>query len=400
MNAEYVQEGAGNFLRMISEEKENFADEMFLHQEIPGFLPMEIRKINGKKEILYNVTGKIPLLVYMKENIVTLSDMRTFFSSIFDLQDELEEYLLDGCRLMIHPEYLYVERDGKHLWGIYREGSHNGNVAALGTFLEAVMEVMNQKDRDLVFFVYGMHKLTKSEGCTRADLREYLEKQEKGDKGNISSYERKKDGFCLSLQEKIQEKSEKRQEKCGENNKENKLPLLSGFIVLAAIVIPVVLWKNGMFDLPLTKSPDYPKLVGAFSFFLIVGIYAGSRVLPQNRNRIEKPYLKTEKEEEWDEICLIPEKKGERMIPMENFPFRIGADERYADVLLKGVDISPLHLQILSDGGVFYAVDQESVSGSCHNGKRMVPWEKEPLNDGDFLSVGSHEFVVEISSLP
>ena len=59
MNWEYVQEGTGNFLRILSDDRETFADEMFSYQDIQGFLPLEIRCINGKKEAFYDITGKI-----------------------------------------------------------------------------------------------------------------------------------------------------------------------------------------------------------------------------------------------------------------------------------------------------------------------------------------------------
>ena len=85
MNWEYVQEGTGNFLRILSDDRETFADEMFSYQDIQGFLPLEIRCINGKKEAFYDITGKIPLRIYLKEQKFTLSVIRDIFRQILDL---------------------------------------------------------------------------------------------------------------------------------------------------------------------------------------------------------------------------------------------------------------------------------------------------------------------------
>lgn len=395
MNWEYVQEGTGNFLRILSDDRETFADEMFSYQDIQGFLPLEIRCINGKKEAFYDITGKIPLRIYLKEQKFTLSVIRDIFRQILDLEEELEEYLLEGCGLLVHPDYLYVEKGTQRIWGIYNGEHTDGDITAFGTLLEFVMEYMNQKDRELVFFIYGMHKLTKEAGCTRGDLRGYLMEREETGILDI----RENAGQMQSGTEKSGEiKTKRTRAHPREKNTIENIPVMSILLLVTGVVIPVILWQMGIFTMSLSREINWGRCLGASAFFIVICGYGAWKLMPVKGFKWQEVFVRTEEETDTNQLCLIPEQSGDNLIPVRHFPFLIGKDDSQNDVRLEGSGVSRVHLQIVQEAGELYAIDQESAGGTYHNGNRMVPWERENLRDGDFLTIGSHEYVVEITS--
>ena len=65
MKNEIWQDGTGNYLKVLGGEMDDFSERIFSYQDIPGFLPMEVRRINGEKELFYPVSGKIALGQYL-----------------------------------------------------------------------------------------------------------------------------------------------------------------------------------------------------------------------------------------------------------------------------------------------------------------------------------------------
>ena len=55
MDREIVKDGSGNYLKISGDTRETYSDRVFFYQEIQGFLPLEIRWINGKKEYFYDI---------------------------------------------------------------------------------------------------------------------------------------------------------------------------------------------------------------------------------------------------------------------------------------------------------------------------------------------------------
>lgn len=410
MNWELTQEGIGNYLKVASEEREDFADELFSYREIPGFLPLEIRRINGRKEAFYDITGAVPLGRYLAEHTFTLPDIQNILLQIFDLEELLGEYLLEETGLVVHPDFLYIKKADKKIQGIYNGQKCDGGVSAFGELLEYLMEYMNQKDRELVFFVYGMHKLTKGAACTCKELRDYVKncggEPEKTapvqTEGEMEAAQLPARSGTMAV-DKQRFHSKKKpvmagKEQTGAPLQEKRLlwPLL---LIPTGVMIPVVMWKMGLFTSPLSGELNIEKCVGAFVFFLVVCGYGAWKLLLLKSNGQADISVQEDEDGEMVRLCLIPGRSGEMVIPAGRFPFLIGGDEERVDTCLDGGCVSDIHVQFIRDCGEIYAIDQETQGGTYHNGSRMVPWQKEALCDGDLLTIGTHEYVVEITCL-
>lgn len=416
---ELVQDGKRNYLKLLLKDNYKYAENIFSYEEIPGFLPLEIRRINGVKEAYYDITGKIPLLKYLKEKRVTKKDVISIILQLLDTQDLLDEYLLDGNDFLINAEYLFWNKNLAMPEGIYCAGSGGGKVFNYGRLVEDIMDDMDEKNKELVYFIYGLHKQTKEKDCVREELRQYIKGETVVDNG---SKEQIPDIFPaekpdlpgdkmsirkLSNSKLLNNKQPDKKEKKGMNGKNGWTGSVCS--LLCGVGIVLFLWKMGLFTQPLSGEMDIARLCAASAFFMVISGYVSWRLYRANKKNGGRGIVTDKEKELLLQICFIPEKSGEPLIPIKENPFYIGAEFSGADAVLESggeaesgfmnyVKKDAMYLKLVCEEGHVYAIDQESDYGTSHNGKCMVPWQKKELKDGDYISIGSHDFVVEISS--
>lgn len=387
MQSELIQDGTGNYLKIRGTDREEISDSIFTYQEIEGFLPLELRWINGQKECIYDISGRICLRKYLEKEDFSQKDIQRLFWQIFDMADCVEEYLLDSQSIVIQEEFLFYDPSKEKWKGIYHDGYKQGIAESIGLLLERIMEKMDQKDKELVFFVYGMHKLTRGAGCTRNIMRNYIADDISKETGDISK-EAADDNVSYLKTQEISFLPADRQ------RPQQKLAirgyLLPGMILAAGMVLPTVLWWLGMFRRPLSGETDWIKAVGAVLFFLAVSGYGAWKTMPGSFREIKgKNILYHVEEREQNKVCLIPQTGTEDIIPIPQFPYRIRAGNSG-----KG---RQLCVNILQEAGIVMVVDEESGLDIFHNGRKLLAWQKTRLDDGDLLQIGEREYVVEIT---
>lgn len=385
MERELVQDGSGNYLRVTGGAEETFSDKIFSYQEIPGFLPPEIQRINGKKECIYDVSGKIPLAQYLSETTFTEKEIRHIFLQLLDMGERLEEYLLDSNGLVVQEEFLFIERESGQVAGIFNPDLRSGNVSAFGHLSECIMEKMNQEDKELVFFIYGIHKLTKEAGCTKGMLRNYVkEKREQSKKHEPApSYE------PLPISDRISD----RKQSAG-------IRLIPGMFLAAGILAIVIIWNMGVFQKPLSGQTDWVKFAGVTAFFMAAAGYGAWKTMPLftgQRAGGREAVTEYEEERNGKRVCLIPLTAGGDIIEIGRFPYLLGGAGERADTVIRNTGKGKVRVRILQEGGNILVSDEESEEGIYRNDDRLVAWQKTPLYDGDFLRFEKNEYVVEIT---
>jgi len=377
MQKEQWQDGTGNYIKISVKEEENYGDKVFSFQDIKGFLPMEIRRINGKAEVVYNISGKMSLRDYLNKNDFSLKEIRKIFLQLFDMTDRVEEYLLDCEGILINADDLYVDIHSGELEGIYRSECKKNITESVSCLLEAIMEKMNQKDKELVFFIYGMHKQTKEYNCTREMLRSYVLKAKEEEK------------MLVEQSTKVYSEPTFKREPTSSFPKKIVIKgcLLPGMILAAGVTFPSVLWWMGMFQKPLSGELDWGKLIGIVAFFLAVSGYGAWKTMPDiQKNEREKLFTFHKEDSKLKNVCLIPQKGREEPIPIKQFPYWFGKT------------MGEVKTKIFQEDGNVLIMDEESVNGTFHNERRLVSWQKIPLKDGDLISVDGRDYVVEITS--
>lgn len=389
MEKEFVQEGMKRYLKVQGNGDETISDRMFSYQNIPGFLPVEITWVNGQKQYVYDISGKVSLETYLPR--AGVDQMRKILIQILELPEQLGNYLLDTNGVVIEGEDLYIDPGTENVYAIYQlEAPHHGMVAII-RLVEFIMERVDQQNQDLMFMIYGLHRLAMEEGTTCQTLKMYMDEYQGEHSKKNPEIEKKR---AQSFQhEVIGHKRTGRKKELNERKKTSYW--LPGVFLLAGFLIPIVLWCFGWFSLPVSGSTDWTMAVGAAAFFLGVTGYGAWKTWP--------PKGKTDVKWEIDNrrmICLIPCQGREEPIPVSHFPFTVGSDKERAEGVLAAKEINSIHARFLKEDETVFIMDEESDGGTYHNDERLVPWQKTPLKDGDILRFGQGEYVVEITERP
>lgn len=373
MERELVQEGMSQYLKLPGSGEETIGDRMFSYQNIPGFLPVELTWVNGQKQYVYDISGKVPLESYLSDAGVGVDEMRHILSQILSLPEQLGKFLLDRNGAVIEANDLYVDPRSKELYAVYNPDTPHHGMTAIARLLEFIMGKMNQHNQDLVFFVYGLHRLALEEGTTCQILKMYMEKYQGRETKQQQELPIPDSPGRIPCPRGKTKKNTKTKNTEGIRSQWQgyALPVL---FLCAGTVIPVVLWCCGWFALPLSGGTDWTMTAGAAAFFLGVAGYGAWKTWPEKRDK--EVWVEREKRKS---VCLIPCRGREEPVPISYFPYVLG------------------NTQIVQEGTTVYVIDEESDSGTFYNDERLVPWQKTALKDGDLLRFGQGEYVVEIT---
>lgn len=381
MEYELWQDGTGSFLKMQGSGRETMADQMFIYQKIPGFLPMEIRWIDGIKEYVYDISGRISLALYMSQYPINKEKMCGILKEILMLSETAQEYLLDGNGVVCQEEYLYFNKDTQKIEGIYQEDCPLGGMKNLRSLTEFFINEMDGKDEELALFLYGFHQCLSEAGITRQSLFQYIEQE------RTKVVEKKNPIEEVTMEQPIKYKKQESAENLSEY-------MVAIALLAAGIGLTFLAWTAGWFREDISGATNYSLGIGASVFFLGVAGYGAWRVWPKSVKVHNQACLEEEKPRS---ACLISCQGRIRSIPIAHYPFTLGCEESSVDGVVMESGIEKIHACIMWEGDNMYVLDEESEKGTFRNNERLVPWQKKCLKDGDVLRLATTEFVVEIN---
>ena len=388
MEKELVQEGMKSYLKIQGDGDETVSDRMFSYQNIPGFLPVEITWVNGQKQYVYDLSGKIPLESYLPG--AGVNQLKAVLIQILELPDQLGDYLMDTNGAVMEGEEIYIDPRTETVYTVYQPDTPYHGMAAIVRLLEFIMKRVNQQNQQLMLLIYGLHRQAMEGGATCQILKSYIKE--------FQGQEVKRDlktepGTPKYLPEKGDDVWQAdRKRKVEIRMADYWLPCL---LLMAGMGIPIVLWFYGVFSLPVSGGTDWTMTAGAAAFFLGAAGYGAWKSWPEKGNADVKWEFDSGKM-----VCLISCQGIEEPIPVSRYPFTVGNDKERADGILAAREVNSIHARFLKEGETVFVMDEESDAGTYYNDERLVPWQKTPLKDGDLLRFGQGEYVVEITERP
>lgn len=398
MRMEMCQELSGCVMKIAREkEYDCFGSEMLKHNKIKGLIGANIHSVDKSPLYIYEIGDRIPLAEYYKDGMCTKEDWKRLMNQLLDVLERGTEYFLSERDILLEPNTLFYDEKEEQLYALYLDG-YEGDVAkGIASLLEDFMNYMNHQNRDLTFFIYGLHRIVKENHCSINRLKEYM------DEGEIDaqfkempqeSREGKKGDSVVKAEwgKKSERGEEADQEKTAskltpERKKENEHRIDTWIIIILGIFILIVAWKSQMLLHPVTKEVDVKKTV----FFL--GVFLAAEGLALHREW--KEILWKNKEV----IALLPMDQSQEVIRIKESPCYIGSNAEKASKVIDGWDISPIHVKIVLEEKKVYLIDQESGHGTWKNESRLVPWERNRLQHGDIIRMASAEYKVRIPQM-
>ncbi len=388
MRMEMIQELNGRVMKIaLEEERDCFGTEMLRHNPVKGLLGACIHSVDQCPLYLYDVGDRVLLSEYYRKKECTLEEWKGVLYQLVEILERAADYFLTEQDILLQVDALFYDEREQQVYALYLDG-YKGNVAkGMASLLEDFMNVMNHRDRKLVFFVYGLHGIVKDSNFTLNRLKEYLEERadEEGKFEELPREEEMSETIIekkpeVLLKDSSEEKGERRKKLEIESDSRWKAVLI---LAIGAMFLIIAL-KSEMLLHPVTKEPDIKK--GMFFFGVLVVAEGIALYRECNWEFGKRKAL----------LMLTPLEKGNEEICIVESPCYIGSNPERAGKVIDMAEISPVHIKIVVEEEKAYIIDQESEHGTWKNDKQLIPWERNVLQHGDSIQISSIKYKVTL----
>ena len=144
---------------------EGYESRMLLSNSIAGTLKFRLKQTDNQPLFYYEITSKQPLKRVIEKRYIRPEEIRRLLVHIASVQTRLENYLMPESRILLDPEYIYVDLD-TFAFSLCVVPAYEGNFPeAFTKLLQYIMEKVDHQDKDSVVMAYRLYHESLRENC-------------------------------------------------------------------------------------------------------------------------------------------------------------------------------------------------------------------------------------------
>ena len=112
MRTEYKRDMNHNYLILTGDERidtDSYQVRMIVANAVPDLLQCRIQGIDGKFMVYYDITSRHSMTALFEEKKMDLESLQVILGGFIQIMEEMSEYLLNPCQLILEPEYIYLD---------------------------------------------------------------------------------------------------------------------------------------------------------------------------------------------------------------------------------------------------------------------------------------------------
>ena len=178
MEVSYRRELDHNYLVLEEKEyQENYQVQMLLKNRIPGFLECRMTRVDRDAFFYYEITSRQNLRLVLERKRISLPELRKLLEGLEQAAVVCEEYLLDAERILLQPEYLYLDPDTWKVWICFYPFETQESGGGLLGLAEYLLDHLERQDSGAVTLGYEFYRMA---GEENPSVRKLLEEWEAG----------------------------------------------------------------------------------------------------------------------------------------------------------------------------------------------------------------------------
>lgn len=359
LQSRIVNEVNGNYLLIMTNEQNvsGYELKMFEYNNIKGFLPISIVRINNTVTYRYPIMQCENLAKKFGSEKISMVDIKAVFSEITLLVHRVEEYLLNINSVLLNPEYIYF--NGQEILFCYFPAENQSFNKSVRELMEYILERLDHSNQQDVMMAYGLYQKILKNNFTMDALMDEVsaQSQEKENRHVIRPTEFKKEDIAEDEQKEPLKKKidicalEELETELSEDNRKEKK-------------------KKGKWFSWMNRNNRIPKNNGIMSIAENVS-YGATQIL---------------------NVKKLQNIGGGEDILFSKLPARIGSCAAESDYVLDNVMVSRKHAVITMECGGYYIEDLNSTNGTFVNGSRISPYELVLIREGDEICFANEKF--------
>ena len=180
MKISFRRDAALNY--MVIENVEKFSEDDFMvkmlrYNSIPQLLGTDHEYINGRVNLLYDISSKQTLLALLEAERLSYGMLKSFVLSVRALVESLGEYLLDVNNVILKKECIFEDlKSGKYMFCY--DPYYNGDMKMeLGMLFDEFLSVVDYEDAAAVKLLYDINRECHREGFTVDTLVDFAKEE-------------------------------------------------------------------------------------------------------------------------------------------------------------------------------------------------------------------------------
>lgn len=457
MKAEYKRDINGNYLVLYEKEEpdtSSYQMRMLVGNTIPSILKCRVQGVNGQFMVCFDITSKQSLLSLYEEKKIGYEDLQMIFGGFVQVMEEMSEYLLNPCRLILKPEYMYVDVEKRQLYFCYLPGYEQDIRQKFQELTEYILPILDHEDQKAVMLGYGIYRRALEDSFHLEYIKKelYQERTEEGKQEELSYtqeailhfeknapkelFEDKEESECQRETDSrfSEEKNDEFMWRDKEVSKEKReyVGIPKGILLWCAATALVALIAVGAETLGYLPRISMVAILCAAVAAIGVGMLC-SRITLLIRKKRKKDAPEIHEEESASAIKKMPEKKtdislqnakmsisqknfGETVVLSKNIVVGpatlvsrepgelatiylqeeltvIGKMENAADAVIDLPTVSRIHAKIRKRDGEYYVTDLNSRNGTSVNGILLKGDEECCLQNEDEVDFAQARYV-------
>ena len=161
MKAEYKRDINGNYLVLYENEEpdtSSYQMRMLVGNSIPSILKCRVQGVDGQFMVCFDITSKQSLLSLYEEKKMGYEDLQMILGGFVQVMEEMSEYLLNPCRLVLKPEYMYVDVEKRQIYFCYLPGYDEDVRQKFQELTEYILPILDHEDPKAVMLGYGIYR--------------------------------------------------------------------------------------------------------------------------------------------------------------------------------------------------------------------------------------------------
>lgn len=423
MEATYRKNLSGSY--MCVEEQGIILQKHELHmiegQKIPGLLHMKTVITDGRRQYLYDISGKQQVADYISGRKITYGLLKDMLFSMQAMCRKLPEYLLRENGICLEMEFIYVNLEDASLQFTYLPFYDKELPEAFELFMEQLLRNIDHQDKEAVELGYQVYQLCIQDNvninhllekvmktCSFTNAEESVQMEEAGkgsqregrennekDMESGKKYSQRASHYAFGHIPKYTQQTRKGEEKSGIMKKVGKQVLSNVFHKLMPGIVEIVfrdMYKSGRWKqkVQIGKIPAQD--------------YGLSKKVKQKQKEETK---ELQEQKEWIPPTEILGAHGNEpmgklvyqgvakcediLIQGENF--LLGKNGEQVDGIIQAEGVSRLHAKITRQDNKYFIEDLNSTNGTFLNDVALEYHQPQELCRNDKIRFGLEEYM-------
>lgn len=424
--AEFVNDLCRNYLTIPYEGgEEDFALRMLTENMTEGFLSLELRRMDGKVFLYYDISGMQNMEILYAEKTEGQKEFQNFMWQLHDAIERSRELFLPGDGICLEPSSIYWNLGTRKWEFVYVPGKNGRDERDIQREREQLAEFLvmlaDYEDRNLTESVYRFYEEIcegrmypdfflernpdeEEQKCVQEKEQEWEEPEKPAGGGD---FREKEEEITATAEQSDQEGFSRRYGgRAGRvslfllwlasialtfffGRKMREALTLGGVVI---VLLTVLLFCTRKKKEAVSEERDIDSEEDVIYTKESIPYEAELTESQENREAEEKTVFMDIGQEQERKLYGIG-KFRQLKIFLDRLPCTVGKDKTLVNHIISDSSVSRMHVRFSEEGGSLWMQDLNSTNGTYHNGLRLRPNEKVMLEPEDEVGLGRVQFI-------